>query len=127
MLMELSVMEQRYQAVLAVIRDGVPIVDVARRFGVSRQSVHSWLLRYEQEGMPGLVERSHRPQRCVHQMSTQVEVRVIELRRQNLFWGPKRIQYQLLREGIDPPPFSLWDLSSFEKGQDDRAGCSQGT
>jgi len=32
-------MEQRYQAVLAVIRDGVPIVEVARRFDVSGQSV----------------------------------------------------------------------------------------
>ena len=104
MFMELSVMEQKYQAVLAVIRDGLSIVEVANRFGVSRQSVHSWLLRYEQEGMPGLTERSHRPQRCEHQMSSQVEVRVIELRRQNLYWGPKRIQYQLLREGIDPLP-----------------------
>ena len=30
-LVELSVVEQRYQAVLAVIRDGVPVVEVARR------------------------------------------------------------------------------------------------
>ena len=29
--MELSVVEQRYQAVLAVIRDGVPVVEVASR------------------------------------------------------------------------------------------------
>ena len=29
MLVELSVVEQRYQAVLAVIRDGVPVVEVA--------------------------------------------------------------------------------------------------
>jgi hypothetical protein len=40
MLVELSVVEQRYQAVLAVIRDGVPVVEVARRFDVSRQAVH---------------------------------------------------------------------------------------
>jgi len=104
MFMEISVMEQKYQAVLAVIRDGLTIVEVANRFGVSRQSVHSWLLRYEMEGITGLTERSHKPERCEHQMSSHVEVRVIELRRQNLFWGPKRIQYQLLREGIDPLP-----------------------
>jgi transposase len=42
MLVELSVVEQRYQAVLAVIRDGVPIVEVASRMGVSRQAVHRW-------------------------------------------------------------------------------------
>jgi transposase-like protein len=45
MLVELSVVEQRYQAVLAMIRDGVPIVEVARRFGVSRQAT-----RREPEG-----------------------------------------------------------------------------
>jgi transposase-like protein len=43
-------MEQRYQAVLAVIRDGVAVEDVARRFGVSRQAVHRWLWWYEDQG-----------------------------------------------------------------------------
>lgn len=72
MFMEISVMEQKYQAVLAVIRDGVSIIEVANRFGVSRQSVHRWLLRYEMEGMAGLTERSHKPERCAHQMSSAV-------------------------------------------------------
>lgn len=38
MLVELSVVEQRYQAVLAVIGDGVPVVQVASRFRMSRQA-----------------------------------------------------------------------------------------
>jgi transposase-like protein len=59
--------EQRYQAVLAVIRDGVSIVQVAHRFGVSRQAVHRWLRWYEDQGLGGLVDRSHRPPRCSHQ------------------------------------------------------------
>lgn len=37
MLVQLSVMEQRYQAVLAVVQDGWQISEVARRLGVSRQ------------------------------------------------------------------------------------------
>jgi hypothetical protein len=37
MLVELSVVEQRYQAVLAVIRDGVPIVQVAHLQGPMMQ------------------------------------------------------------------------------------------
>lgn len=97
-------MEQRYQAVLAVIRDGVSIVEVARRFGVSRQSVHSWLLRYEVSGMPGLMNQSHRPAGCAHQMSAQVDVKIVELRRRNIFWGPKRLQHELARLGIEPVP-----------------------
>ena len=38
---ELSVAEQRYQAVLAVISDGETVTDVAARFGVSRKTVQS--------------------------------------------------------------------------------------
>ena len=87
MLVELSVVEQRYQAVLAVIRDGVPIVQVARRFDVSRQAVHRWLRWYEREGLAGLADRSHRPPRCSHQMEPAIEVWVLEARR-SLATGP---------------------------------------
>ena len=41
MLWELSVTEQRYRAVLEVMA-GVPVTEVAGRYGVSRQSVHAW-------------------------------------------------------------------------------------
>ena len=50
--MERSVIEQKYLAVLAVIRDGVSIIEVANRFGVSRQFIHGWLLRHETEIWP---------------------------------------------------------------------------
>ena len=50
-MVELGVVEQRYQAVLEVLKDGVPIVEVAARFGVTRQSVHRWLKRYAAEGL----------------------------------------------------------------------------
>lgn len=50
---ELSVAEQRYQAVLAVISDGLSISQVAEKVGVSRQTLHTWLARYEAEGLDG--------------------------------------------------------------------------
>lgn len=40
MLVELSVVEQRYHAVMEVAA-GVPVTQVAARYGVSRQSVHN--------------------------------------------------------------------------------------
>lgn len=45
--------EQRYQAVLAVISDGLSVSQVASKVGVSRQTVHAWLARYEAEGLEG--------------------------------------------------------------------------
>jgi transposase InsO family protein len=104
MLVELSVVEQRYQAVLAVIRDGVPIVQVAHRFDVSRQAVHRWLRWYEDQGLPGLVDRSHRPPRCSHQMDPGVEVWVLEARRRNPEWGPRRLVHEAARAKIEPVP-----------------------
>jgi transposase len=60
-LVELSVMEQRYQAVLAVVQDGWKVTEVAERLGVSRQSVHNRIARYEQGGLAALADRPHRP------------------------------------------------------------------
>lgn len=54
MLVERSVMEQRYQAVLAVVQDGWKVSEVAERLGVSRQSVHPWIARFEAGGRPSL-------------------------------------------------------------------------
>jgi transposase-like protein len=53
--------EQRYQAVLAVIRDGVSIVQVAHRFGVSLRAVHRWLRWYEDQGEGSSIGPTVRP------------------------------------------------------------------
>jgi transposase len=45
MLVELRVAEQQLRAVWEVL-DGASVTEVARRFQVSRQSVHVWLRRY---------------------------------------------------------------------------------
>lgn len=76
MLVELSVVEQRYQAVLEVL-GGVTVTDVARRYGVARQTVHGWLRRYASQGLVGLVDRSSRPDTCPHQMPVVVEARIV--------------------------------------------------
>src|SRR5260221_2183213 len=55
---EMSVTEQRYKAVLAVIGDGRTVSEVATDWGVSRRTMHSWLARYEAEGLQGLNNRS---------------------------------------------------------------------
>ena len=104
MLKELSKVEQRYQAVLAVQVDGLEVTVVADKFGVSRQTVYAWLRRYEQGGLDALADRSHRPVSCPHQMPASVEARVCELRRQHPYWGPARIGHRLAREKVEPVP-----------------------
>lgn len=73
--------EQRYRAVLAVISDRRSIIEVAAAWGISCQTLHTWLARWEQEGLHGLVDRSHRPASCPHQLDPVVEVEILGARR----------------------------------------------
>jgi transposase InsO family protein len=99
MLWELSVTEQRYRAVLEVLA-GVPVTEVADRYGVSRQSVHAWLGRYRDEGPPGLPDRSHRVLHHPWQIPAELEAAVCELRRAHRKWGPKRLVFEMGRRGL---------------------------
>lgn len=104
MLKEISKVEQRYDAVVAVIRDGMSVSEVAEKFAVSRQSLYRWMARYEAEGIEGLAERSHRPLRVPHQMPGELEALVCELRRVHPHWGPITLQHRLAKLGADPVP-----------------------
>ena len=79
MLIELGVVEQRHRAVLEV-QGGLPVTEVALRYGVTRQTVHRWLRRYEAAASPASPTRSSRPASCPHRMAPQVEARIVALR-----------------------------------------------
>jgi transposase InsO family protein len=102
-LVEVSVVEQRYRAVLEV-KAGVPVTEAAGRAGVSRQSVHAWVRRYEQGGLGALADRPKRPDTCPHQTSAQVEAVVCEMRREHPKWGPLRLAHELGKAGVVPAP-----------------------
>jgi transposase len=103
-LVELSVVEQRYPAVLAVVQDGWKVTEVAHRLGVSRQTVHTWIARYEQGGLGALSDHSHRPSSCRHELAAEIQAQICELRRERPGWGPRRIEHQLRRTALDPVP-----------------------
>jgi transposase InsO family protein len=102
MLQELSVVEQRYLAVREVL-DGAKVIDAATRYGVDRRTVHRWLVRYANEGLGALSDRSSRPDRCPHQIAPEVEATIVALRRAHPGWGPRTILAKLRRELEQPP------------------------
>jgi transposase len=103
MLVELSVMEQRYHAVMEVV-SGAPVTEVARRYGVSRQAVHGWLGRYEREGPAGLADHSHRPRYQPRQLDAEIEALICQLRGAHPRWGPRRLRFELGKAGVSPVP-----------------------
>lgn len=95
--------EQRYRAVLAVL-GGDPVTEVARRNGVSRQTLHNWRRRYTAEGGAGLADRSRRPHLSPAQLDPAVEALICSLREQHPHWGAQRLRAALGRLGVGAPP-----------------------
>jgi transposase InsO family protein len=98
-----ALVEYRYRAVCEVL-GGSPIGEVAARYGTSRQSLHSWRQRFQQDGMKGLAERSRRPRTSPNRIAADVEALACELRRQHPRWGARRISHELSDRGVNPAP-----------------------
>jgi transposase InsO family protein len=103
MLVELSVLEQRYHAVMEVV-SGAPVTEVARRYGVSRQAVHGWLGRYERGGLASLADHSHRPRHQPRQLDAGIEALICQLRGAHPRWGPRRLLFELGKARVSPLP-----------------------
>jgi transposase InsO family protein len=64
-----------------VIEDGVKLQWAASRFSVSWKTAAKWVSRYRQHGAAGLADRSSRPHRSPHQISSFLVEKVLLLRR----------------------------------------------
>ena len=104
MLVELSMVEQRYLAVREVLDTGAKISDVATQYGVDRKTLHRWLVRYANGGLEALADQSRRPDSCAHQMDAAIEARVVTLRRTHPGWGPRTLANRLRRDYGDATP-----------------------
>ena len=127
MLREISEVEQRYDAVVAMIRDGLAVSETTEKVGVSRQSLYGWMARYEAGRLDAIVDRSHRPHHVPHQMPAVFPARVLEMRRRHPRWGPITLKNRPTRAGVHPPPPPHGDLPGAAAPRSHRrAGEAQG-
>ena len=91
-------------AVMAVLSDRRTVTEVAGDWEVSRQTVHSWLARYEREAMEGMGNRSHRPTTCPHQMPGHDRGEAARDAAPQALLGPRRLALELARKGVTPTP-----------------------
>src|SRR5579871_1712069 len=101
-----SVMDERMRFVIR-LKDGESMASLCREFNISRKTGYKILERYEQCGVEGLSDRTHRPFRYANQLPEQIEA-AIAARRQ----GPG-LQHHPCRAGparAGPPSHALPDL-----------------
>ena len=97
-----DVRAQRIEFVIRV-RRGESISALCREYEISRPTGYLWLRRFEQEGVAGVEDRSHRPHVSPKQTSSEIEQRIVSLRRQRPDWGARKLAVLLQQEGIRLP------------------------
>lgn len=78
------------QLLVARVGVGWPAAHVAEQLGVSRATAYKWLRRYRLEGEAGLVDRSSRPHRSPHRLSSDRETEILAARARWRY-GPDRL------------------------------------
>ncbi|WP_188267915.1 MULTISPECIES: helix-turn-helix domain-containing protein [unclassified Streptomyces] len=94
---------ERHRAVREVLA-GRPVGEVARRHGVSRQTLYVWRQRYAAHGEGGLRDRSRRPHRSPARIDPSVEALICSLRERHPDWGAGRLCAALEDLGVTAPP-----------------------
>ncbi len=71
------------------------MAELCRRYGVSRETGYVWTRRYEAEGIHGLQDHSRAPHRPGNRTPSEIEAAVLELRREHMRWGPRKLKWLL--------------------------------
>jgi putative transposase len=85
-------MDERRLFVEAYLSDGFTMAELCRSAGVSRPTGYLWVERYRRHGEDGLGDRSHAVRCCPQRTPRSVVDRLIELRRDHPFWGPRKLR-----------------------------------
>ena len=87
----------------AAVVDVLNVSEFCREQGISRTTFYKWRARFRADGLEGLVEKSRRPLSSRPLISTDVEDRIVQLRK------------QLTDQGHDAGPRSIHDYLRFEE------------
>lgn len=94
----------RQEFVRFAARQGVPLAELCRRYGISRRTGYKWVRRYQQAGPAGLTDRSRRPHRVVGQTAPPLEAAVVALRQAHPAWGARKLRRRLQALGCARVP-----------------------
>jgi putative transposase len=92
-------MEER-RRMIALWESGKTPTELARRFGVSRQTIYTFIERWEEEGSAGLEDRSRRPHTNPRKTAVEVEKALLALKDQYADYGPDKLVTLLEDQGI---------------------------
>jgi len=94
---EIGIVEKQTQFVEQWLSQEWTMTELCERHGISRQAGYNTVGRYQQAGWKGLEPRRRAPRRHPNQTSAELEQRIVELRREHMRWGPRKLKVVLER------------------------------
>jgi transposase-like protein len=110
---EQSVMDQREEFVKLALVPGANMLELCRRFRISRSNGYKWLGRYLAKGRAGLGDRSRRPLHSPWRTAAHVEAEVLRIREEsNNAWGGRKIERVMQNSGqiAAPAPSTITEI-----------------
>jgi len=83
---------------------------LARQFGVSRQTIYTYIERWKELGEAGLEEGSRRPHTSPRKTSLEIERALLSLKDRHPDYGPDKLVVLLEREGMALPAPTARDI-----------------
>jgi transposase InsO family protein len=83
---------------------GEPLAALCREFGVSRQTGHKWVKRFEEKGYDGLEEQSRRPKSAPLATAEELVLATVQAREEHPRWGPFKLHVLLRRRFAEQTP-----------------------
>ena len=99
---ETCYMDERMRFIVEWLSGDWTRAELCRRYGVSRKTGYKWVLRYQEHGPCGLLDRPRAPLRHPATTPEVVEEAILEARRE-YGWGPTKLRRVLMKREPDVP------------------------
>src|SRR5436309_2582220 len=79
------------EALVFDVNNGMSVGEAAAAHGVARSCAYKWVIRYENEGLAGLEERSRRPELSPSRITQKMVDALLELKKRHPDYGPAKL------------------------------------
>ena len=86
-------MSQRYEFVQLANKKDCNFSQLCIRFNISRPTGYKWLNRYNESG--NIEDKSKKPHHSKYQTSQEVETYILNLRKEHISWGGRKLKRRL--------------------------------
>lgn len=99
-----SLMSLRKEFIYLVMKDSCCFSELCERFKISRKTGYKWVKRFLNQGESGLKDQPRKPKTSPKKTPSELEEKVLEMRRRHPAWGGRKIAYRLKDLGQKKPP-----------------------